>query len=86
MQVIKKTQKVLEDREPVFENDKLDWASGEFLAYGSFVEEGKHLRFSGQDVIRGTFSHRHAKIFDERTNESYCGLIYFTKSRTSRII
>jgi 2-oxoglutarate dehydrogenase E1 component len=74
MQVIKKTQKVLEDREAAFKTDKLDWASGELLAYGSLLNEGHPFRFSGQDVIRGTFSHRHAKVFDENTNASYCGL------------
>lgn len=74
MQLMKKTQKVLEDREQAFKNDKLDWASAELLAYGSLLSEGHPLRFTGQDVIRGTFSHRHAKVVDENTNESYCGL------------
>jgi 2-oxoglutarate dehydrogenase E1 component len=44
------------------------------LAYGSLLMDGYNVRFSGQDVIRGTFSHRHSKIFDEKTNESYSGL------------
>lgn len=74
MVLMKKAQKILEDRALAFSNDKLDWALGELLAYGSLAEEGYPLRFSGQDVIRGTFSHRQAKIFDERTNEPYCGL------------
>jgi 2-oxoglutarate dehydrogenase E1 component len=74
MQLIKKTQKILEDRDAAFKTDKLDWASAELLAYGSLLTEGHPVRFSGQDVIRGTFSHRHAKVFDERTNEAYCGL------------
>lgn len=74
MEVIKKTQKILEDRKEFYEKDQLDWSLGEILAYGSLLEEGKTLRFTGQDVIRGTFSHRQVKIFDEKTNESYCGL------------
>ena len=74
MTLMKKAEKVLEDRKAAFSNDKLDWASAELLAYGSLLAEGHPLRFTGQDVIRGTFSHRHAKIFDENTNESYCGL------------
>src|SRR5690606_19312927 len=47
---------------------------GELLAFGSVLTEGFRVRFSGQDVIRGTFSHRHAKVFDEMTNQAYCGL------------
>lgn len=78
MQLMKKTQKVLEDRDAAFKNDKLDWASAELLAYGSLLDEGHPLRFTGQDVIRGTFSHRHAKVFDERTNEAYCGLEFIS--------
>lgn len=74
MQVIKKTSKVLEDRAKSYKEDKLDWALGELLAYGTLAEEGFPLRFTGQDVTRGTFSHRQAKIFDERTDEAYCGL------------
>lgn len=74
MQVVKKAQKVLEDRQAAWDNNKIDWATGELLAYGSVLEEGNHIRFTGQDVVRGTFSHRHAKVFDERTNESFCGL------------
>lgn len=81
MQLIKKTQKVLEDRKAVFESDKLDWAHAELLAYGTLAEEGHPVRFSGQDVIRGTFSHRHAKIFDEITNKSYCGINNISKEQ-----
>lgn len=81
MQLIKKTQKVLDDRDQAYKTDKLDWASAELLAYGSLLHEGQHLRFTGQDVIRGTFSHRHAKVFDERTNEAYCGLEFISPNQ-----
>lgn len=74
MELMKKTQKILDDRKDFYENDKLDWSLGELLAYGTLADEGHPLRFTGEDVIRGTFSHRQAKIFDDRTNESYCGL------------
>lgn len=74
MELMKKTQKVLEDRKAFYESDKLDWALGELLAYGSLLDEGHPLRFTGQDVVRGTFSHRQAKVVDDRTNEAYCGL------------
>lgn len=41
------------------ENDKIDWALGEISAFGSLLIEGHHVRLSGQDSERGTFSHRH---------------------------
>lgn len=83
MQLIKKTLKLLEDREAQFKSDKIDWATAELLAYGSLLNESHPVRFTGQDVIRGTFSHRHAKIFDERTNESYCGLAHIDSNTPS---
>jgi 2-oxoglutarate dehydrogenase E1 component len=83
MQLMKKAQKVLEERDSAFATDKLDWASAELLAYGSLLNEGHPLRFTGQDVIRGTFSHRHAKVFDERTNEAYCGLEHISPNQGS---
>ena len=52
-----------------FETDKLDWAMGELLAYGSLLTEGYDVRMSGQDVERGTFSHRHAVIKVEESEE-----------------
>ncbi|MDO9180913.1 MAG: 2-oxoglutarate dehydrogenase E1 component [Bacteriovorax sp.] len=81
MQLMKKTQKVLDDRDQAYATDKLDWASAELLAYGSLLDEGHPLRFTGQDVIRGTFSHRHAKVFDETTNEAYCGLEFISEKQ-----
>ena len=52
-----------------FEDDKLDWAMGEILAYGSLLKEGFDVRLSGQDVERGTFSHRHAVVKVEDSEE-----------------
>jgi len=52
-----------------FEDNKLDWAMGELLAYGSLIEEGYDVRMTGQDVERGTFSHRHAVIKTEMHEE-----------------
>src|SRR5690606_17186723 len=72
---IKKTQKLINDRKSMYyENDRLDWAMGELLAYGTLISEGYDVRFSGQDVERGTFSHRHAVIKTEDTEESYIPL------------
>lgn len=53
---------------------KLDWATGELLAYGSLLEEGHPIRFTGQDVERGTFSHRHAVVKVEDSEEEYVPL------------
>jgi 2-oxoglutarate dehydrogenase E1 component len=50
-----------------FDRDKLDWAMGELLAYGTLLQEGFNVRLSGQDVERGTFSHRHAVIKSENS-------------------
>jgi 2-oxoglutarate dehydrogenase E1 component len=69
---IRKIEKLLQDKLKLFnEEQKLDWASGELLAYGSILLDGKDVRMSGQDVCRGTFSHRHAVLRDEKTDESY---------------
>ncbi|KAJ2765540.1 2-oxoglutarate dehydrogenase E1 component, partial [Coemansia nantahalensis] len=52
----------------------IDWATGEALAFGSLLLEGKHVRLSGQDVERGTFSHRHAVLHDQTTERQYTQL------------
>ncbi len=61
---IKKALKMMEDRQEKFNTDQLDWALGELLAYGTMLLDKKYVRMSGQDVIRGTFSHRHAGVFN----------------------
>jgi 2-oxoglutarate dehydrogenase E1 component len=71
---LKKAQRILDDRKTKYDSDQLDWATAEILAYGSLLNEGNNIRFTGQDVIRGTFSHRHTKVYDEMTNDAYCAL------------
>jgi 2-oxoglutarate dehydrogenase E1 component len=67
---ISKIQKLINDRKTMFfETDKLDWGMGEHLAYGSLLQEGYNVRISGQDVERGTFSHRHAVVKVEDSEE-----------------
>ncbi|HEX8563742.1 MAG TPA: 2-oxoglutarate dehydrogenase E1 component [Flavobacterium sp.] len=66
---ISKISKLINDRKTMFENDKLDWAMAELLAYGSLLTEGYDVRISGQDVERGTFSHRHAVVKVEDSEE-----------------
>ncbi len=59
-----KVERVLKGKQKMLEEGKLDWAMGELLAYGAILLEGRDIRMSGQDVKRGTFSHRLAVIYD----------------------
>lgn len=78
---ITKITKLLTERRERFDTDKLDWALGELLAYGTLLEEGFNVRLSGQDVIRGTFSHRHACVFDQNTDEKYNSLNHIAENQ-----
>ena len=74
-QLFKKSQRLLSDRKKMFEDtDKIDWAMGELLAYGTLLQEGHPVRISGQDVERGTFSHRHAVLKLEESEQEICPL------------
>lgn len=66
---IRKIQRLVESRKVMFNEDRLDWSMAEHLAYGSLLEEGFDVRISGQDVERGTFSHRHAVVKVEDSEE-----------------
>jgi len=67
---IRKTTRLIEARKKMFfEKNALDWAMAELLAYGSLLKEGYDVRMSGQDVERGTFSHRHAVLKVEESEE-----------------
>ncbi|MDG1291270.1 MAG: 2-oxoglutarate dehydrogenase E1 component [Flavobacteriaceae bacterium] len=67
---LRKIERLIADRNKMFfETDSLDWAMGELLAYGSLLQEGYNVRLSGQDVERGTFSHRHAVLKSESAEE-----------------
>lgn len=69
---LRKIEKILQDKVKLFETEqKVDWATGELMAYGSLLLDGKDVRMSGQDVKRGTFSHRHAVLRDENTDKPY---------------
>jgi 2-oxoglutarate dehydrogenase E1 component len=79
---LKKVEKLLQEKIKLLETDtKIDWATGELLAYGSLLVNHKLVRMSGQDVQRGTFSHRHAVIRDEETNKGYNRLNHFQEDQ-----
>ena len=66
---LRKAERILAGRAKMIETDTIDWGLAETLAYGSLLEEGYNIRISGQDVERGTFSHRHAILRDEISEE-----------------
>lgn len=66
---IKKIQRLLDQRKQMVADNKLDWAMGELLAYGSILNDENDVRLSGEDVERGTFSHRHAVLKTEDSEE-----------------
>jgi 2-oxoglutarate dehydrogenase E1 component len=66
---INKISKIVTDRKTMYDNNQIDWGTAEALAYGSLLQEGYDIRLSGQDVERGTFSHRHAVVKVEDSEE-----------------
>ncbi len=80
---LKKVEKLLQDKVKLYtDQQKIDWATAELMAYGSLLLEGKEVRMSGQDVKRGTFSHRHAVLYDETNNAEYNRLNHLSDSQT----
>jgi 2-oxoglutarate dehydrogenase E1 component len=74
-QYLRKVSKLMTDRKTMyFDKDRIDWAIAETLAYGTVLNEGYNVRISGQDVERGTFSHRHAILKKEKSEEEYIPL------------
>lgn len=64
-----KIARQLATRKTIMESGQgIDWATGELLAYGSLLEDGIPVRLSGEDSVRGTFSHRHVGLYDQETN------------------
>ncbi|HPZ26242.1 MAG TPA: 2-oxoglutarate dehydrogenase E1 component, partial [Kaistella sp.] len=78
---INKITRLFETRLKQIEANSLDWALGEWLAYATLLTEGSNVRISGEDVERGTFSHRHAVVKTEDTEEEYIPLRHISDSR-----
>jgi 2-oxoglutarate dehydrogenase E1 component len=75
-------KRILANRKKVVEEGKgIDWSTAEALAFGSLLKEGKHIRVSGQDVERGTFSQRHAVLHDQETEQTYTPLQNLSKGQ-----
>ena len=75
---LRKVEKLIQDKLKLYSDEKkVDWATGELMAYGSLLTDGRDVRMSGQDVKRGTFSHRHAVLYDENSNKEYNRLNHF---------
>ena len=69
---LRKVEKIIQDKIKLFDKEqKVDWATGELLSYGSLLLDGNDVRMSGQDVQRGTFSHRHAVLRDDNNDKAY---------------
>lgn len=65
----------MNSRNDMLEKREADWAMGEAFAFGSLLKEGVHVRLSGQDVERGTFSHRHHVLHDQDRDQVYSCII-----------
>ncbi|NBC84052.1 MAG: 2-oxoglutarate dehydrogenase E1 component [Bacteroidetes bacterium] len=78
---ISKTHKLINERMKMIENNQVDWAMGELLAYATLLEEGYPVRISGQDSVRGTFSHRHAAHTIEDTDKLFTPLKHMSDSQ-----
>lgn len=79
----KKVQKLFADRASMIEKNSYDWAMGELMAYASLLDEKHVVRMSGQDCERGTFSHRHAIIKGEESENEYCPLQNVSKDQAA---
>jgi 2-oxoglutarate dehydrogenase E1 component len=81
MNPLGKVLRLLSGKQKLLDDNKLDWAMGELLAYGTILLEKKDIRMSGQDVKRGTFSHRHAIFNDTKTFEEFNRLDGISKTQ-----
>ena len=72
LSVHKTVERVIAGRREAIETGVgIDWATGESLAFATLLDQGYPVRLSGQDSVRGTFSHRHSGLVDQKTEETY---------------
>jgi len=72
-------------REAIESGKGINWAFGEALAFGSLIKEGMAVRLSGQDCRRGTFSHRHAVLYDPQTRQRYTPLNHLESGQKQKL-
>jgi 2-oxoglutarate dehydrogenase E1 component len=84
--IYRKVARLMRDRLKMVEEDRLDWALGELLAYATLLVEGHPVRISGQDVERGTFSHRHAVVKTEDSEEEIIPLNHLSNGQAELTI
>jgi 2-oxoglutarate dehydrogenase E1 component len=78
----RKLEKFQQDRRAMAAGEKpVDWSAAEALAFGALVLQGRRVRLSGQDCKRGTFSHRHAALFDTETGKQYVPLQHLSSTQ-----
>lgn len=83
-QLNRKIERLFQDRKSmVMENTGVDWGMAEALSLGSLLLEGTPIRITGQDTKRGTFSHRHAVVFDAETNREFAMLAHLSEDQGS---
>lgn len=77
--------KIFKDRDSMTESKiNINWGYGEMLAYASLLSEGYPIRLTGQDVRRGTFSHRHACVFDKESGDGHIPLFEIAKKNNTK--
>ena len=80
-------KRILANRKKTVDEGKgIDWSTGEALAFGTLVGEGHHVRVSGQDVERGTFSQRHAVLHDQENEATYTPLQHISEKQGTFVI
>jgi 2-oxoglutarate dehydrogenase E1 component len=77
----KKVKKLMDGRAQMMEDDAFDWAMGELMAYATLLDEGHPVRMSGQDCERGTFSHRHAILRSQNSENEYIPLNHVSEKQ-----
>lgn len=86
-EVHRNLKRILNNRKKAVESGEgIDWATGEAIAFGTLVNEGYHVRVSGQDVERGTFSQRHAVLHDQNSDNTYTPLKHVSDKQADFII
>ncbi|WP_461484139.1 2-oxoglutarate dehydrogenase E1 component [Porticoccus sp.] len=78
----RQVEKIYDDRRKMAGGAlELNWGMGELLAYGTLLEQGYPVRMTGQDIGRGTFSHRHAVVFNQKDGETYTPLKHMSEDQ-----